>query len=71
MKNTNVIRHMSYIQHTKKCVINTNIITVCQHTCSDINVPCNKSVLTYSFGYQYTLSFTDNTVVIITTNVNN
>ena len=69
MKNTNVIRHMSYIQHTKKCVINTNIITVCQHTCSDINMPSNSSISTYSFRYQHTLSFAHDTAVIISTNI--
>ena len=69
MKNINVTNHMSKTQHTTKCVMNRNVITVCQYTCSDINIPSNNSMSIYSFGYQHTLLFTHDSVVIISTNV--
>ena len=69
MKNTNIINHISKLQHKTKCVINKIVITVCQHTCSDINMPSNSSISTYSFRYQHTLSFAHDTAVIISTNI--
>ena len=51
MKNTNVTSYILQIQCTKKCKINKNVKTECKHICSNINMLCNKSISTYSFGY--------------------